>query len=166
MFGPVLSNRGCWHEFSKCSVNTIFHVNITSIGSFRSLKSQGRAVCHLGEQVRTKERLCRRAAKHLHLFSSTNINTSAALVYQPSRDRKGPTLIQAQLKEQLDASSVSQERKEKGFLFGPQKQGNTESVRRKVCVVCWSWGSKALMGLWGGCHSSLPTCNSELHILS
>lgn len=79
MFGPVLTNTSCWYfEFSQCSVNAVFHVNITSIGSFRSLKSQGRAVCHLGEQGRTKgEALQGRGAFVLQHKDRTN--TSAAL---------------------------------------------------------------------------------------
>lgn len=71
-----------------------------------------------------------------------------------TKDRKVPTLIQAQLKKQSDADSVSQERKEQGFIYGQQKQGNSESMRRQVCVVLLELGSKALLE---GCHSSLPT---------
>lgn len=40
-----------------------------------------------------------------------------------TKARKVPTLIQAQLKKQSDASSVSQERKEQGFLPGSRKRG-------------------------------------------
>lgn len=38
-----------------------------------------------------------------------------------TKDRKVPTLIQAQLKKQSDASLVSQERKEQVFFYGQQK---------------------------------------------
>lgn len=40
-----------------------------------------------------------------------------------TKGRKVPTLIQAQLKKQSDASSVSQERKEQGFLSGSRNRG-------------------------------------------
>lgn len=171
MFGSVLT--GCLHyEFSQCSVNSIFHLNITSISSYRCLRSQGRAVCHLEEQVRAKGENLRGAG---HLFCSTNINTSAALVYQTSwgrmgftKDRKVSTLIQAQLKKQSDASSVSQERKEQGVLHRKQKQGNAESMRRQLLVVFWSWGPRhswAAGGRGGGVsHSILSTSSSKFHI--
>lgn len=49
-----------------------------------------------------------------------------------TKNRKAPTLIQAQLKKQSDVSLVSQEMKEQGLLYRQQKSGNTESIGKQI----------------------------------